>query len=52
MAENEKQSIQNMGAAIAALPEDKKQFFIGFAEGVAAMAEQIKDKRADERDTA
>ena len=40
MAENEKQIIRNMEAAIAALPEEKKQFFLGFAEGVAAMADQ------------
>lgn len=44
MAENEKQSIRNMEAAIAALPEEKKQYFIGYAEGVAAMAEQTKEK--------
>ena len=40
MADNEKQIIRNMEAAIAALPEEKKQFFRGFAEGVAAMAGQ------------
>ena len=34
-----------MEAAIAALPEEKKQFFLGYAEGVAAMADQIKDKK-------
>ncbi|MGM9669742.1 MAG: hypothetical protein ACI3VZ_08330 [Faecousia sp.] len=45
MAENERQSIRNMEAAIAALPEEKKQYFIGFAEGVAAMAEQIRDRQ-------
>ena len=45
MAETEMLSIQNMGAAIASLPEEKKQFFIGFAEGVAAMADQVKAKQ-------
>lgn len=40
MAENEKQIIRNMEAAISSLPEEKKQFFRGFAEGVAAMAGQ------------
>lgn len=45
MAENEKQILRNMEAAIAALPEEKKQFFLGYAEGVAAMADQIKDKK-------
>ena len=44
MAEQEKQSIQAMGDAIADLPEEKKQFFLGFAEGVAAMAEQTRPR--------
>ena len=44
MAEHEKQSIQAMADAIAELPEEKKQFFLGFAEGAAAMAEQVRDK--------
>jgi len=44
MAEHEKQSIQAMADAIAYLPEEKKQYFIGYAEGVAAMAEQVRDK--------
>lgn len=44
MAENEKHSIQAMGDAIADLPEEKKQFFLGFAEGVAAMAEQTRTR--------
>lgn len=46
MTERENQIIRNMEAAIAALPEEKKQFFIGFAEGVAAMAEQFRSKKA------
>lgn len=45
MADNEKQILRNMEAAIAGLPEEKKQFFLGYAEGVAAMADQIKDKK-------
>lgn len=47
MAEEEKQIIQNMAAAIAGLPEEKKQYFVGFAEGVAAMAGQVKEKPAE-----
>ena len=39
MEENEKQSIQRMADALEGLPEEKKQFFLGFAEGVAAMVE-------------
>ncbi len=38
MAENEKQIIQNLEAAMQTLPEEKKQYFLGFSEGVAAMA--------------
>lgn len=44
MAEQEKQSIQAMADAIAELPEEKKQFFLGFAEGAAAMAEQTRHR--------
>lgn len=47
MAEQEKQIIQNMAQAIAELPEEKKQYFVGFAEGVAAMASQIKEKPSE-----
>ncbi len=44
MAEKEKQIAQTMANAIADLPEEKKQYFVGFAEGVAAMADQVKQK--------
>ena len=44
MAEKEKQIAQAMVDAIAILPEEKKEYFLGFAEGVAAMAEQVKSK--------
>lgn len=44
MADEEKKIIQAMGDAIATLPETKKQYFIGFAEGVAAMADQREDR--------
>lgn len=44
MAEKEKQIAQAMADAIAILPEEKKEYFLGFAEGVAAMAEQVKSK--------
>lgn len=48
MAENEKQIIQNMAQAIAELPEEKKAYFVGFAEGVAAMASQVKGKPGED----
>jgi len=44
MSEKDKQAMQTMADAIADLPEEKKQYFVGFAEGVAAMADQVKDK--------
>ena len=49
MAEHEQQSILKMGEAVSLLPEDKKQFFLGYAEGVAAMAEQLKSEPVPER---
>lgn len=42
MAEKEKQIARTIEAALAVLSEEKKQYFIGFAEGVAAMAAQVK----------
>lgn len=44
MAEKEKQIAQTIENALADLPEEKKQYFMGFAEGVAAMAEQAREK--------
>lgn len=38
MAEKEQQIILNLAAAMAVVPEEKKAFFLGFAEGAAAMA--------------
>ena len=48
MREEEKQLAQLLVEAIATLPEEKKQYFIGFAEGVAAMAEQSRKKSNDQ----
>ena len=44
MAEKEKQIAKTLADAIADLPDEKKQYFIGYAEGVAAMADQVKAK--------
>ena len=38
MAEKEKQIAKTLADAVATLPEEKKEYFIGFAEGAAAMA--------------
>lgn len=44
MAEKEKQIARTIEAALSELPDEKKQYFIGFAEGLAAMAEQVRSK--------
>lgn len=46
MGEQEKQIARTIVNALAGLPEEKKQFFLGYAEGVAAMADQMKEKKA------
>ena len=46
MGEQEKQIARTIANALAGLPEEKKQFFLGYAEGVAAMADQLKEKKA------
>lgn len=38
MSERDKQIGEALGAVIPILPEEKKEYFLGFAEGVAAMA--------------
>lgn len=49
MAEKEKEIARTIESALADLPEEKKQYFIGFAEGVAAMAEQTREKPAENK---
>lgn len=44
MAETEKEIIKSMAEAIKTLPDEKKQYFMGFAEGVVAMANQVKEQ--------
>lgn len=49
MSEKEKQIIQSLKKSVNALPEDKREFLRGYAEGVAAMAEkkEVAEKGAD-----
>lgn len=42
MAENEKKIVENIAAAMQCLPEEKQQYFLGYAEGIAAMAGLVK----------
>ena len=44
MNDKEQHLGQTLADAVADLPEEKKQYFVGFAEGVAAMADQVKQK--------
>lgn len=46
MSEQEKIIARNIEKAVASLPEDKKQYFMGFAEGVAAMVSLKEPKPA------
>lgn len=48
MAEKEKQIAQTIENALVNLPEEKKQYFMGFAEGLAAMAEQTRERAEKE----
>lgn len=47
MAEKEKQMIRNMAAALAVLPDDRKEYFLGFAEGAAAIASLVQLRQPD-----
>ena len=40
MSEKEKDTAKTLAAAFEALPASKKEFLLGYAEGVAAMAEK------------
>lgn len=45
MSEREKQMAESLAKACELLPDDKKEFLLGYAEGVAAMAaRQISEK--------
>lgn len=46
MEEIEKQIIINIEKAIASVSEDKKQFFLGYAEGMSAMADLMASKNS------
>lgn len=41
MSEKEKNIGQILADAMSVLPEEKKEYFLGFAEGVSAMATQM-----------
>ena len=45
VSEKEKQIAENIVKACELLPEGKKEFLLGYAEGVAAMAKKPKRKK-------
>ncbi len=40
MSKEDNEIIQSITKAVATLPEEKREFILGYAEGVLAMAEQ------------
>lgn len=47
MSEKEKDIMQSLKKSVKALPEDKREFLRGYAEGVAAMAEKKQKEEAE-----
>lgn len=47
MNEKEKQIVSLMTQTLETMPEEKKQYVLGFIEGIASMAEQSR-KRAED----
>lgn len=48
MSEREKQIAENLVDAFTKLPASKKEFLLGYAEGVAAMTERGREKEASD----
>ena len=49
MSEREKQISKTLEAVIPSLPEEKKEYLLGFAEGVAAIAGMRNLTKAEEQ---
>lgn len=47
MSERERKIAENLAEAVARLPDSKKEFLLGYAEGVAAMADKAKVEEAE-----
>lgn len=50
MSEREKQIAENLAEAVAKLPDSKREFLLGYAEGVAAMADKAKEAAESEKE--
>ena len=42
MSTKEKEIVRNITEAVSILPEEKREYILGYAEGVLAMAEQLR----------
>ncbi len=42
MSTKEKEIARSITEAVSALPEDKREYILGYAEGVLAMADQLR----------
>ncbi|MBD5151289.1 MAG: hypothetical protein HDT16_02065 [Oscillibacter sp.] len=49
MSTEEKKIVQSIAEAVSVLPEEKQEYILGYAEGVLAMAGQM---REDQRNSA
>lgn len=50
MSEREKQIAENLADAVSRLPDSKKEFLLGYAEGVAAMADKAKEQEREKEE--
>ena len=48
MNDKDKDIAETLAEAVKALPEDKREFLLGYAEGVAAMADKRSQEQAGE----
>ncbi|HJB61635.1 MAG TPA: hypothetical protein IAA38_08250 [Candidatus Ruminococcus gallistercoris] len=47
MSQKEIEIVKNIAECLGNLPDDKKEYLLGYAEGVAAMAERHKQEEQD-----
>ena len=51
MSDRERKIAENLAEAVTRLPDSKREFLLGYAEGVAAMADRAKAEEAEEAET-
>lgn len=47
MSESEKRIAESLAYAVSRLPDSKREFLLGYAEGVAAMADKAKEQERE-----